>query len=162
SFNAVTLLLFIGVWAVGMIAMMLPSLLPMIYMGVSASRKSLRHQGTDAGPRTVVKTIQFVLGYFRTLALVRGAAFLGLTLPFRILCPIFWHGGRTGGTGRRGCGLPGGSLPVQSTETKGTKGVPFADELRHDAVEGGKGRWVPDGARLWILLHEMLLGLHGS
>ena len=93
SFNAVTLLLFIGVWAVGMVAMMLPSLLPMIYMVVSASKKSLRDRGTTGGPRTLVKPLQFVLGYFGIWSFVGVAAFLGLTFLFQFYAPYFGMGG---------------------------------------------------------------------
>ncbi len=86
--DAISLLLFIGVWAVGMVAMMLPSVLPMIFMVVAATRTNPVSDEASGPAQRALQPIQFVLGYFGIWSLVGLAAYFGLVFLFRYYPPF--------------------------------------------------------------------------
>lgn len=94
--DGTALLLFIGVWAIGMVAMMLPSLLPMIFMVISAARQNLRSDGESTLSQRALQPIQFAAGYFGIWALVGLAAYFGLVFLFRYSPPLSFIGQLTG------------------------------------------------------------------
>ena len=94
--DGVGLLLFIGVWAIGMVAMMLPSLLPMIFMVISAARQNLRNEGKVTLGQKVLQPIEFSVGYFGIWASVGLAAYFGLVFLFRSYPPFSGMGQLTG------------------------------------------------------------------
>lgn len=71
-------LLFVGVWGIGMVAMMLPSLLPMVFLVVSASKRKLAGEGDPGRTRSAVQPLAFVIGYFGIWSLVGVGAYLFL------------------------------------------------------------------------------------
>ena len=85
---AASLLLFMGVWAVGMVAMMLPSLLPMIFMVVAATRTNPLDDEASSAAQRALQPIQFVLGYLGIWSFVGLAAYFGLVSLFRYYSPF--------------------------------------------------------------------------
>jgi predicted metal-binding membrane protein len=94
------LLLFTTIWGVGMVAMMLPSLIPMIYTVTLSARKKLEdgvetrrfHQRAVSLPASL-----FVLGYVAVWTLVGVAFYLALTVLAQAGLPLegsmgFWAG----------------------------------------------------------------------
>jgi predicted metal-binding membrane protein len=94
------LLLFTSIWGVGMVAMMLPSLIPMIYTVTLSARKKLEdgvetrrfHQRAVSLPASL-----FVLGYVAVWTLVGVAFYLALTVLAQAGLPLegsmgFWAG----------------------------------------------------------------------
>ncbi len=88
SVNSTSLLLFIAVWGVGMVAMMLPSLIPMLFLVISATKKSRDTGGGPGFAQKALQPIQFVLGYFGVWTSVGLAAYFGLTFLFRTYPPF--------------------------------------------------------------------------
>lgn len=84
--DPVALLLFTAIWGVGMVAMMFPSLLPMVYTMTASARKSTEDGHVSPGFRRLVISIRaglFVLGYVAVWAIVGVLFYLaiaGLTL----------------------------------------------------------------------------------
>lgn len=88
SVDAAALLLFVGAWAVGMVAMMLPSLLPMILVVVAAAKQNHVSSSQSSAAHRASQSIQFVLSYFGTWSLVGLAAYFGLVSLFRYYPPF--------------------------------------------------------------------------
>src|SRR5712692_9962252 len=64
--DPVALLLFIVIWGVGMVAMMFPSLLPMVYTMTVSARKSSEESNVSPASRRLkisVRASLFILGY---------------------------------------------------------------------------------------------------
>ena len=94
------LFLFTTIWGVGMVAMMLPSLIPMVYTVTVSARKKLEdgiepgrfHQRAVSLPASL-----FVLGYVAVWTLVGVAFYLALTVLAQAGLPLegslgFWAG----------------------------------------------------------------------
>lgn len=95
--DSIALLLFVTVWAVGMVAMMLPSLLPMIFMVLAAAKKqNLADDSSPASVRMTVQPIEFALGYFGIWSSVGLAAYFGIVFLFRFY-PSFSSSGELTG-----------------------------------------------------------------
>ncbi len=86
--DTIALLLFMGVWAVGMLAMMLPSVLPIILMVVAATRTNPASDEASSPAQRALQPIQFVLGYFGIWSLVGLAAYFCLVFLFRFYPPF--------------------------------------------------------------------------
>ena len=77
------LLLFTAIWGVGMVAMMFPSLIPMIYtVTVSARKKVEDDRGTERFQRRVIflPASLFVLGYIAVWTFVGTVFYLTITV----------------------------------------------------------------------------------
>ena len=82
-FDLVRLAFFTALWAVGMVAMMFPSLTPMVYAITMSARRELVEQGSyDTRGRILVSTraVLFILGYVIVWTLVGVAFYLGITI----------------------------------------------------------------------------------
>lgn len=89
--DTLALSLFVGVWAIGMVAMMLPSVLPMIFAVVAATRPSISGKRDGASPtilHKLLQPVQFILGYFGIWSLAGVAAYVGLVLLFQFYPPF--------------------------------------------------------------------------
>lgn len=93
DFDVAGLGIFAAVWIVGMVAMMLPSLVPMILI---VSSTAARRRDKSMGSSAVLQTLVFGLGYFATWLGVGLVAYVALLLAFRY--PLaFISGGQLGG-----------------------------------------------------------------
>jgi predicted metal-binding membrane protein len=91
-----SLSLFTAIWGVGMVAMMLPSLIPMVYtVTVSAQKKLEVGLGTGRFEQPVVSAPAslFILGYVGVWTLVGASFYLALTVLAQAGFPV---GGRLG------------------------------------------------------------------
>ncbi len=82
-FDPVSLGFFTALWAVGMVAMMFPSLTPMVYAITMSARRELEEQGShNTRSQILVSTraVLFILGYVIVWTLVGVAFYLGITL----------------------------------------------------------------------------------
>jgi predicted metal-binding membrane protein len=85
--DSISLLLFVGVWAIGMMAMMLPSLLPMIFMVIAAARQNSDGTGLALAQKAI-QPVQFVLGYFGIWSSVGLVSYFALVILFRFYPPF--------------------------------------------------------------------------
>lgn len=82
-FDLVSFGFFTALWAVGMVAMMFPSLIPMVYALTSSARRELEENGSSGGLGRVLVSARaglFVLGYVAIWTLVGVIFYLGITL----------------------------------------------------------------------------------
>ena len=89
--DALSLTLFVGTWGVGMVAMMLPSVLPMIIAIVAGTRPNIRGDTEEKASSVLYRSlapIQFVLGYIGIWSVVGVAFYLALVLLFRFYPPF--------------------------------------------------------------------------
>ncbi|MBI3860237.1 MAG: DUF2182 domain-containing protein [Thaumarchaeota archaeon] len=84
SLNLVSLGVFMGAWAAGMAAMMLPSTFPIVSL-LAQGEKTGRSDGTSG--LTAADPAQFLLGYFGVWSAVGVVAFLGSNLVMEFLPP---------------------------------------------------------------------------
>ncbi len=100
TLDLTALVLFTVIWAVGMVAMMFPSLVPLVYAVSVSARKSIEERDLSHGLRRLIITGRaglFILGYVAIWTLVGLAFYLAiaaLTLggPFGIGFFGFWAG----------------------------------------------------------------------
>ena len=78
-----TLLWFTAIWAVGMVAMMFPSLLPMAYMVAVSSVKTIEGASASRGLK-ILRPALFILGYVGVWTLVGLAFYLAITGLFNL------------------------------------------------------------------------------
>ena len=101
TLDSVTLLLFTIIWGVGMVAMMFPSLLPMVYTVAVSARKSMEEGTASPSLRRLVVSLRstlFITGYVAIWTLV--GVFFYLTVAGVTLAGIpagfgsfgFWAG----------------------------------------------------------------------
>lgn len=91
TIDPVTFGLFLAIWAVGMVAMMFPSLVPMVYAMRVSARKSMGEIETPAGLqrlRVHLQSTLFILGYVAVWALVGGAFNVAIAILSRVKLPI--------------------------------------------------------------------------
>jgi len=86
--DSLALSLFVAVWAVGMVAMMLPSVFPMVFAVIAATRTLPDEVNQQSVLLRSLQPIQFVLGYFGIWSAVGVAAYLALVLLFRFYPPF--------------------------------------------------------------------------
>ncbi len=73
TLDSIALLLFTIIWGVGMVAMMFPSLLPMVYTVAVSARKSVEEGTASSGLRRLVVPLRsslFIIGYVAIWTLV--------------------------------------------------------------------------------------------
>ncbi len=81
-FDPVSFGFFTALWAVGMVAMMFPSLIPIVYALTTSARKELEENGSSRGLRrrlVSAKAGLFILGYVAIWTLVGVIFYLGIT-----------------------------------------------------------------------------------
>ncbi len=102
--DVTALLLFVGVWAVGMVAMMLPTLLPMIFAVVAATRPHFSgdpKEGSSSILQRSLEPVQFVLGYLGIWSAMGVAAYFALVVLFQFY-PSFSSMGQLAGVAAGG------------------------------------------------------------
>lgn len=99
SFDLSTITLFTAIWAVGMVAMMFPSLLPMVHTIAISSQKDREEQSPERLLRIIVflRSALFVLGYVAVWTLVGTIFYLAISIlalaGFSVTGPLgFWAG----------------------------------------------------------------------
>ncbi len=79
--DSTALVFFTLIWGVGMVAMMFPSLVPMIYSVIVSARKSVDDRGTSPTVRRILVSARaslFILGYVAVWTLVGLLFYLGI------------------------------------------------------------------------------------
>lgn len=82
-FDLVSFGFFTALWAVGMVAMMFPSLIPMVYALTNSARRELEENGSTRRLRRLLVSARaglFILGYVAIWTLVGVVFYLGITL----------------------------------------------------------------------------------
>ena len=83
TFDLVSFGLFTALWAVGMVAMMFPSLIPMVYAVTNSARSELEENGSLIGLERILISLRtglFIFGYVAIWTLVGVIFYLGVTL----------------------------------------------------------------------------------
>lgn len=99
TLDPVALTLFTAIWGVGMVAMMFPSLLPMVYALTVSARKSIEERPQGARGLTVVfRASLFIIGYLAVWTTVGVGFYLAIAglssagLPVSLTSFGFWAG----------------------------------------------------------------------
>ena len=99
TFDLSTIILFTAIWAVGMVAMMFPSLLPMVHTIAISSQKDQEERRPERLRRAVIflRSALFVLGYVAVWTLVGTLFYLAISIlaltGFSVIGPLgFWAG----------------------------------------------------------------------
>ena len=82
-FDLVAFGFFTALWAVGMVGMMFPSLVPMVYALTNSARRELEENGPLSGLERVLISVRaglFILGYVAIWTLVGVVFYLGITI----------------------------------------------------------------------------------
>jgi predicted metal-binding membrane protein len=82
-FDLVSFGFFTALWAVGMVAMMFPSLIPMVYALTNSARRELEENGSSRGLGRILISVRaalFILGYVAIWTIVGVIFYLGISL----------------------------------------------------------------------------------
>ena len=146
------LLLFV-MWAVMMVAMMVPSAAPMILAFLTVNRR----RQTTARPLVPVASFSWIpRGLDRVLR--RGHA--GPVVVAQDRTPVAHDGGDQSGFGRRAAPR-GRRLPMDSTQARVLEGLSVASLLSYERMARRYGRCLRHGIAAWFLLPRMLLDADG-
>ena len=83
TFDLISFVFFTALWAVGMVAMMFPSLIPMVYALTNSARGELGENGSLRGLERILISARaglFILGYVAIWTLVGVIFYLGIAL----------------------------------------------------------------------------------
>ena len=89
-FDLVSFCFFTALWVVGMVAMMFPSLIPMVYALANSARRELKEDGSSRGLGRILISVRatlFILGYVAIWTLVGVIFYLGITLLVQVGLP---------------------------------------------------------------------------